>query len=72
MEDTGGIDEAGICGVGPMMMTAELTLLKHGFRVWRATTRQWMLSSSHSTALVKTDHGTLLKVDVMLVPGMCS
>ena len=58
---------------GPTMRSTELTEMKHGFRVWRVTTSQWMLSSSRSTALVKSTpvHGTLLKVDVIWVPRKC-
>ena len=56
-------------GVGPMMMTAELTVPKHGSV--EVTTCQWMLTSSRSTALVKNRpvHGTLLEVDV--IPRTC-
>ena len=42
-----------------------------GSDVWRATTKQWMLSFSHSTALVKNTpvRGTLLQEDVIWGPS---
>ena len=60
--------------VDPMTRTTELTPPKLGFWVWRVTTSQWMLSSTHSTALVRNTpvRGTLLKADVMWVPRTCS
>ena len=73
-EDTGEIDEAGICGCWSDDDDSWNDISEAwALCVWRVTTCQQTLSSSRPTALVQSTvvHGTFLRVAVIWVPRLC-